>query len=469
MEIFIIKAFQFILAISLLVLLHEAGHFFAARMFGIKVDKFYIFFDPWFHLFEIQPKKGGTRYGVGWLPLGGYCKIAGMIDESMDTEQLKSPPQPWEFRSKPAWQRLIVMIGGVTMNVITAFAIYSMVLFCWGESFVQTKDMTLGMKFNAEAKALGFQDGDILLGTNKGAFRELNADVYRDVSEASFVEVQRAGKKVRISLPGNLNLIDMLKNEPRFMAPFAEARIDSVPQRIPTDPDSERMIESPAYKAGLQKGDMLVGLNGKTIDSYNAFSDELGRLKDALAGAHNVADSMRLRTVSLVVRRTSAQTDTLTVMLTPEMKLGFVPDNVFRHYKTTHVTYTLAESLPAGVKYAYNTLSGYVRDIKYLFSGDGVKNLGGFGSIGSLFPATWDWQMFWLLTAFLSIALAFMNILPIPALDGGFVLFLLYEMITRRTPSERFMIVAEYVGFGLVILLMLVANLNDVLRFLGVM
>lgn len=200
MEVFLIKLLQFMMAISLLVLLHEMGHMLTAKLFGVRVEKFYLFFDPWFHLFEFKPKNSDTTYGIGWLPLGGYCKIAGMVDESMDTEQLKRDPQPWEFRTKPAWQRLIIMVAGVTVNLLLALFIYSMIMFHWGEDYIATKDMTLGMKFNQEAKSYGFRDHDILLGTDRGAFREFSGDVYRDISKAKYCDVLRNGKQVRVNL-----------------------------------------------------------------------------------------------------------------------------------------------------------------------------------------------------------------------------------------------------------------------------
>ena len=461
MEIFLIRLLQFMLAISLLVLLHEGGHFFFSKLFGVRVDKFYLFFDPsiwkWDgSLFKFKPKNSDTQYGIGWLPLGGYCKISGMIDESFDTEQMKQPEQPWEFRAKPAWQRLLIMIGGVLVNFLLALFIYSMILFHWGDTYVPVKDMTLGMKFNSEAKALGFKDGDILIGTEKGAFKDFSADLYRDISEAHRVDIVRQGKPMSISLPGDLNLLGMLKADPSFVRPLIPAVIDSV------------MPESPAATVGLQKGDRIVGINGSPVDSYNEFTDRIARLSDVLAVAKTSEDSMKVRNATIVFAR-GEQTDTANVILTPELKLGFLGQSLSDIYKPYTREYSFLESIPAGVKYGWNVLASYVDDMKYVFTADGAKSLGGFGAIGSLFPPMWDWYMFWKMTAFLSIILAFMNILPIPALDGGHVLFLLYEVFTRRKPSEKFMIRAEYVGFGILILLMVVANLNDILRWLGYM
>lgn len=454
MEIFLIRVLQFMLAISLLVLLHEGGHFFFARLFKIRVEKFYLFFDPGFHLFEFKPKNSDTTYGLGWLPLGGYCKISGMIDESFDTEQMKQPAQPWEFRTKPAWQRLLVMIGGVLVNFVVALFIYAMILFTWGETYIQPKNMTYGMKFNTEAKALGFQDGDILIGTDEKEFKEFGADMYRDISEATSVNIIREGKQMSISLPGDLNLLNMIKNVPPFVRPLMPAVVDSV---IP---------QSPAGNIGLMKGDKIVALNGVDIDSHNTFTDEIGKLSDVLATATTTEDSLKALRATIVWERNSVL-DTASVIFTKELKLGYFTKNVSGLYTPTTKEYGFFESLPAGISYGVDVLASYVDDMKYVFTAEGAKSLGGFGAIGSLFPPTWDWYLFWKMTAFLSIILAFMNILPIPALDGGHVLFLLYEMITRRKPSEKFMIWAEYFGFGILILLMVVANLNDILRWLG--
>ena len=461
MEVFLIRVLQFVLAISLLVLLHEGGHFFFSKLFGVRVEKFYMFFDlgigKWSgKLFHHKPKNSDTEYGIGWLPLGGYCKIAGMIDESFDTEQMKQPEQPWEFRTKPAWQRLLIMIGGVLVNFLLALFIYSMIMFTWGEKYVSVQNMTQGMKFNSEAKALGFQDGDILLSHDGKDFKEFDADLYRSLADAHEVSVLRGGQTVSISLPGDLNLLNMLKNEPRFVAPFIPAVIDSV------------LPETPAATIGLAKGDRIVAINGHEVDSYNEFLNEIGRLTDMLAAAVTHEDSLKVRTTTIIYAREEVN-DTALIVLTADLKVGFAPQTIYKLYESTVVEYGFFESFPAGIRYGWNVLSGYVGDMKYVFTADGAKSLGGFGTIGSLFPPVWDWYLFWKMTAFLSIILAFMNILPIPALDGGHVLFLIYEMITRRKPSEEFMIRAEYVGFGIIILLMVVANLNDLLRWVGIM
>lgn len=460
------------LAISLLVLLHEGGHFFFSKLFGVRVEKFYLFFDPWFSLFKFKPKKSDTTYGIGWLPLGGYCKISGMIDESMDTEQMKQPAQPYEFRSKPAWQRLLIMIGGVLVNFLLALFIYAMCLFTWGEDYVRPKDMAQGMLFNKEAKALGFQNHDILVGTNLGEFKDAKADMYRGLANATEVYVIRDGKQLTINTPGDLDLLSMLKNVPMFVQPYVPAVVDSVSPK------------SAAERMGLQKSDRILSLNGKQIDSFSAFTYEAGRSTDMFTCAQTHADTVKaLAAVLTVERQVEGKTDTLTLKgqfdavsaggFSPLSKgepmrlvLGYMPQQP--QYKVTHIDYGFFESFPAGVKYGCKVLSGYVGDMKYIFSAEGAKSLGGFGAIGSLFPSQWDWHSFWLMTAFLSIILAFMNILPIPALDGGHVLFLLYEMIARRKPSENFMIYAEYIGIGVLLLLMVMANLNDILRFLHI-
>ena len=470
MEVFLIRLLQFMLAISLLVLLHEGGHFFFSKLFGVRVEKFYLFFDlgigKWKgQLFKFKPKKSDTEYGVGWLPLGGYCKIAGMIDESFDTEQMKQPEQPWEFRSKPAWQRLLIMVGGVLVNFLLALFIYAMVLFTWGDSYMAMKDMTMGMKFNQTAKEIGFQDNDMLLSYDGKPFERYDVDVYRHLADAKAVVVSRDGKEVTITMPEDLSLLTMLQEDPQFARPFIPAEIDSV------------MPDTPAEKAGLRKGDVIRAINGVEVDSWNEFTYQTGIIADKMTQAETAKDSLALRQVTIVVEHnaqnkemdklTDQLNDTIALTLTHDLMMGVGQTSLYTYYEPTKVEYGFFESLPAGIKYGWNILRGYVNDLKYVFTADGAKSLGGFGAIGSLFPESWDWHRFWLMTAFLSIILAFMNILPIPALDGGHVLFLLYEIITRRKPSEKFMIRAEYVGFGILILLMVVANLNDILRWLG--
>ncbi len=462
MEVFLIRLLQFILAISLLVLLHEGGHFFFSKLFGVRVEKFYMFFDigigKWDgSIFKFKPKDSDTQYGMGWLPLGGYCKIAGMIDESFDTEQMKQPEQPWEFRTKPTWQRLLIMIGGVLVNFLLALFIYSMVLFYWGDSFIAVKDMTMGMKYNEQAKTLGFQDHDILYSYDGKTFGRFDVDVFRRITEAKTVQVLRNGKQVSINMPEDMSLLTMLQTDPPFARPFVPADIDSV------------MPNTIADQIGMRKGDVITSLNDKSIDSWNEFTYQVNVLRDMLSVADNHKDSMAIRTVKIAFTHKDAATDTAQVTLAEDMLLGVGQTSIYTYYEPTKVEYGFFESFPAGIKYGLGVLRGYVDDLKYVFTADGAKSLGGFGAIGSLFPPVWDWMMFWRMTAFLSIILAFMNILPIPALDGGHVLFLIYEMITGRKPSENFMIKAEYVGFTILILLMIVANLNDILRWLGYM
>jgi regulator of sigma E protease len=407
---------------------------------------------------------------VGWLPLGGYCKIAGMIDESFDKEQMAQPEQPWEFRSKPAWQRLLIMIGGVLVNFLLALFIYSMVLFWWGDTYIPARNTELGMKFNKEAKALGFQDHDIIIAADGDSIKSLEwgsalSNALRAVSTANEVTVLRGGKEVVIKTPGNLDLLDMISETPAFAMPFMPALVDSVAPG--SNPD----------KAGLRVGDTVVAVNGVAVSSWNEITDQIGIMEDvynsneAPSGAVGGAS---LPTATVVVRHQQAEAlDTLSIQLTvmekDRLALGAYFHNPYTDYKKRHVDYNFFSAFPAGIAHGARTLGSYVSDLKYVFTSKGFKSLGGFGAIGSLFPATWDWHRFWEMTAFLSIILAFMNILPIPALDGGHVLFLCYEIVTRRKPSEDFMIKAEYVGFGILILLMVVANLNDVLRWLGVM
>ena len=479
---FLIRTLEFILAITILVALHEGGHFFFSKLFGVRVNKFYVFFDYKFRLFStkfgwwrklrgLPPAKKkedgtyeyeGTEYGIGWIPLGGYCQIDGMIDETQhDVEKLKEPAQPWEFRGKPCWQRLLIMIGGVLVNFLLALVIYCAVFFAWGEDYIAVKDMPYGMKFNEDAKALGFKDHDILTGCKEAdgetiEFREFGAQLFRDIAAAKSVSVIRDGKKVEIATPGDLSLLTMLKSEPVFCRPFVPAEIDTI------------LAGTPAAKAGIKKGDKIVALGSKPIDSWNTFTYETGRMTDMLTDCRTKADSVKVLTKQVVLQRGNA-TDTVTVTFDNEAKLGVGMTTIANYAKITHIEHDIFSCIPAGCGYAIDMLGGYVSDLKYVATKEGAKSLGGFGAIGSMFPPVWDWYMFWMMTAFLSIILAFMNILPIPALDGGHVMFLLYEMIFRRKPGLNFMVRAEYIGMGILLLLMVVANLNDILRWLGMM
>ena len=445
METFLIRALQLILSLSLLVIIHEGGHFFFARLFKIRVEKFYIFFDPWFSLFKYKPKNSDTEYGVGWLPLGGYCKISGMIDESMDTEQMKQPAQPWEFRSKPAWQRLLVMVGGVLMNFLLALFIYSMILFTWGDHYTALSDMTMGMKFNEHAQEIGFRDGDILKSADGKELTRFNMDMIRSIVEAREVTVLRQGEEKKILLP-ELSLLDVAKEDPMFVDVFYPNVVDSV------------LPDGGFAKVGIQKGDSLVAFNGKEMTSWNEFLDNMAELKAKAELEKKISAAFTL------VYSLAGVRDTVDVQTDDKFKVAVIGGLV--DYKQRTLSYGFFESFPAGVALGVNTLKGYVNDMKYVFTKEGAKSVGGFATIGSIFPKVWDWQRFWEMTAFLSIILAFMNILPIPALDGGHVLFLLYEIIARRKPSDKFLEYAQMVGMFLLFGLLIWANFNDVLRFL---
>ena len=444
METFLIRALQLVLSLSLLVIIHEGGHFFFARLFKIRVEKFYIFFDPWFSLFKFKPKNSETEYGIGWLPLGGYCKISGMIDESMDTEQMKQPPQPWEFRSKPARQRLLVMIGGVLMNFLLALFIYSMILFTWGDQYIALKDMSYGMKFNETAREIGFRDGDILVSADGKELTRYNVDMLRSLAEAREVVVLRDGKEEQILMP-EISLLEIAKEDPPFVDMLIPNVVDSV------------LADGGFAKAGLQKGDSLIAFNGTPLHSWNEFTEQLGELR-----LRSEVEQKSSASFSLVYSRAGVR-DTVNVTTDDQFKVLAYSMNP--GYQPTRLTYGFFESFPAGVALGINTLKGYVNDMKYVFTKEGAKSVGGFGTIGSIFPKVWDWQRFWSMTAFLSIILAFMNILPIPALDGGHVLFLLYELVARRKPSDKFLEYAQMVGMFLLFGLLIWANFNDILRF----
>lgn len=457
METFLIRALQLILCFSLLIVLHEGGHFLAARIFKIRVEKFCLFFDPWFSLFKWKPRRSDTTYTLGWLPLGGYVKISGMIDESMDKEQMAQPVQPWEFRAKPAWQRLIVMLAGVFVNFIVALVIYAMVLFTWGDSYIPIENMKDGFKFNTTAQQLGFRDGDIPLRTDKATFDRFDdnqsiGNVYREISEARQVVVLRNGKEVTINLTANLNMLSMMKEQPPFMLPLQPSLVDSV------------VAGTPAAKAGITAGDRITAFNGTPITTWNEYTDLRSRMDDILINK-NPADSAKLRNITLVIAKPTGTTDTLALQLDCAMQLGVVWMHPLAKCQARTVNYGFFESFPAGIAHGWNVLCGYVDDLKYLFTKDGAQSIGSFGAIGSLFPAVWDWQRFWEMTAFISLILAFMNILPIPALDGGHAFFLLYEVITRRKPSDKFMERAEQIGITLLLILMVYAIFNDFMRY----
>jgi regulator of sigma E protease len=442
METFLIRALQLIMSLSLLVIIHEGGHFLFARLFKTRVEKFCLFFDPWFTLFKFKPKKSDTEYAVGWLPLGGYVKISGMIDESMDTEQMKQPAQPWEFRSKPAWQRLFIMIGGVLFNFLLALFIYSMILYAWGDEYVPVQKAPLGMEFNATAKAVGFRDGDILLSADNVPFARYDGDMLSSIADAREVTVLRNGEKVAVYIPENM-MQRLMKDSVRFASFRYPYVIDSI------------AANRPAALAGLQAGDSITQLDGKNIAFFDFKKDMLARQKTDSASHEITLTYVRAGVTNTVTFATdSAYQIGVTARIQANKLLPIVKKE-----------YGFFASFPAGVSLGVKTLKGYVGNMKYLFSKEGAKQLGGFGTIGSIFPATWDWHQFWYMTAFLSIILAFMNILPIPALDGGHVLFLFYEIITRRKPSDKFMERAQMVGMFLLFALLIWANFNDILRF----
>lgn len=450
METFLIRALQLIMSLSLLVLIHEGGHFLFARLFKIRVEKFYIFFDPWFSLFKYKPKHSETEYGIGWLPLGGYCKIAGMIDESMDTEQMKQPMQPWEFRSKPAWQRLLVMVAGVLFNFILALFIYWMILFTWGDQYIRIDKAPLGMEFNETGKKVGFRDGDVLLSADNFAFSRYDDKTIGKIVDAREVTVERDGQKTCVYIPENM-MQQLMTDKTRF----ATYRIPYVVESVTAG--------SFASKAGLKAGDSIVAMNGKPI-ALNDFLAEMDSRKSKVA-AHKTSDSTDLYHVMLTYMRHGVM-DSANVALGKDFKIGVMPRTPDKLLPVVDKRYGLFESCPAGIQMGVNKLVSYVSSLKYIFSKEGAKQLGGFGTIGSIFPASWDWHQFWYMTAFLSIILAFMNILPIPALDGGHVFFLLYEMITRRKPNDKFLENAQMVGMFLLFGLLIWANFNDIVRFL---
>ena len=442
MPVFLIRLLQLILSLTILVVIHELGHFLFARLFGVRVDRFSLFFGK--PLLRFKPKRSETEFVVGWLPFGGYVEIAGMVDESLNMEQLKQDPQPWEFRTKPAWQRMLIMIGGVCFNLILAFFIYSMILFKWGDSYIPLNGSKHGMEFNERAEAIGFCDGDILLHTDKTTLKRFDGDLYRAIAEANTITVLRDGNETIVTMPEEFSLFDLQKDTQPFVQFLNPMVLDSV------------MPEGAASHAGLIKGDHIVSVNDMPATTWTTFSTVLAQLRQQEQEGAIVNHDLN------VVYNRAGELDTIVVPTDAQFMMGV---SVSLPYTPATEEYGFFASIPAGIAYGWNTLKGYVSDFKYIFTKEGATSIGGFGTIGSLFPAQWNWYSFWSMTAFISIMLAFMNILPIPALDGGHLMFLLFEMITRRKPSDKFMERVQIIGMVLLFALMIYANFNDILRF----
>ncbi len=437
MEPMVMKGIQLLLSLSILIVLHELGHFIPAKIFKTRVEKFFLFFDVKFALYK--KKFGDTVYGIGWLPLGGYVKISGMIDESMDKEQMQQPPQPWEFRTKPAWQRLIIMLGGVSVNLILGFLIYMMILFVWGKNTLPNSAMPLGLGVSTLAKEIGFEKGDqILFADGKPLEVALDINKMLLIRSIKEVQVERAnGLKVTLVIPENIGDRMFTSGQMGILYPRFPAEIDSV------------LTDMGAHLAGIRAGDKIVAADNVVIEDW-------GELRDFNSDKAN-------QSIKYVIERNQNR-DTLNVVLDADGKMGIIPRNSI---KISQVELSLVESIVEGFNYGYWTLYDYVAQFKYVFTKKGASQLGGFGAIGSLFPDSWDWRAFWASTAFISIILAFMNLLPIPALDGGHVMFLLYEMISGKKPNDKFMEYAQMVGFFLLLALVIYANGNDLFRFLS--
>jgi regulator of sigma E protease len=432
----LIKAAQLILSLSILVIVHEFGHFLFAKLFKCRVEKFYLFFDPWFSLFKF--KKGETEYGVGWLPLGGYVKISGMIDESMDKEQMKLPAEPHEFRAKPSWQRLLIMIGGVLFNLILAAIIYSAVLFTWGEEYLPTTNVKFGIAVSETGKEMGLRNGDKIISIDGKEVEDFNKIIGTIVlNGAKTIEVLRNEQITTIAL--NESMIPKILKDKYLIG-----------LRIPYECTVAGFAkESPARDAGLQIGDEIQSMNGAKFTYFDQFSDSLAQLKN--------------KTIQITLLRKGVA-QTVAVKLNKLGILGIQRENkASANFEFKTITYTFAESIPAGISKGYHAVGNYLKQFKLLFAPEtkAYESLGGFIAIGNIFPSIWDWKSFWNLTAFLSIILAVMNMLPIPALDGGHVLFLLFEMITGRKPSDKFLEYAQIVGMVILFSLLLYANGND--------
>ena len=433
---FAIKAIQLLMSLSLLIVLHELGHFIPARLFKTRVEKFFLFFDVNFALFK--KKIGDTVYGIGWLPLGGYVKIAGMIDESMDKEQMKQPPQPWEFRSKPAWQRLIIMLGGVTVNLVLGFLIYMMILFVWGKDTLTHTEVPLGLEPTPVAQSIGFEEGDKILSVDGSKLDNvLDINRYLFLRNPKTVAVEHAnGRKEIIPIPNDFGKQMFESGEIQAFFPLIAPIIDSVTPNMA------------AEQAGIKANDRIISLNNQPIDHWKQLTEKIKEAEQPIA---------------MVVARNS-QLDTLEVTPNAEGRIGVY--KLYSGIETTHVDLGISKSIVEGFSFGYWTLYDYISQFKYIFTKKGASQVGGFGAIGNLFPSTWDWRAFWSSTALISIMLAFMNVLPIPALDGGHVMFLAYEIVTGRKPHDKVLEYAQVIGFFLILGLVLFANGNDVYRYL---
>ncbi|MCO5249350.1 MAG: RIP metalloprotease RseP [Chitinophagales bacterium] len=452
MDIFI-KIAQLMLSLTILVFLHELGHFIPSKIFKVRVSKFYVFFDFLFPLpnilkFSLLKKKiGETEYGIGWFPFGGYVQIDGMVDESMDTAKLNEPPQPWEFRAKPTWQRLIIMIGGVTVNILLAMAIYSGILMAWGQQYLPMKNATNGiMVADSLANELGLQNGDFILSVNEKPVEDFN-DFTKVIliEDAKTIEVKRNDRDTVLNVPEDF-VSKVISERSRSKS------LQFILPRFPVEV-AQLVPGSNADKAGLLANDRIVGIN----DQSTIFFDEL---------TANLQENKGQEVNLQVVR--NGENKTLKVLVDDEGKIGFVPDmNLSKYYDITVVKYGIISAIPAGIKLAFSTLDSYIKQMKLLFNGKAKmsESLGGFGTIANAFDSHWNWLSFWNMTALISIILAVMNILPIPALDGGHVVFLLYEMIFRKAPPLKLMEYAQMVGMAILLFLMLYANGLDIFRY----
>lgn len=435
----VIQIAQLILSLSILVILHEFGHYFFAKLFKTRVEKFYLFFDPWFSLFKF--KKGETEYGIGWIPLGGYVKISGMIDESMDKEQMKEPPKDYEFRSKKAWQRLLIMIGGVTVNFILAFVIYIMMLFVYGDKYLPNAEVQ-GVMVDSVGMELGFQNGDKIIAVNgkePEKFNSVFASIILDGANEKTVTIERDGKTETITISAQ-QIAPIIENE----APFFIPRIPFVVGGFAKD--------SPAKEAGIEKGDKIIALNGEKTEFFDEFSEKIRPLKN--------------KEVTVTVLREGEEKD-FTLTTTNEGLIGVLSQDVREeYYNYETIEYGFFAAIPAGIKKGYREVGSYLKQLRLIFNFEtkAYKQVGSFISITKLFPQTWRWEAFWTLTAILSIMLGVINLLPIPALDGGHVMFVLFEMIVGKKPSDKFMEYAQTVGMIILLALMVLAIGNDFLR-----